>query len=117
MKYQHLTPVTDAEVSKGVRALKQGPLTRHDLERIFGSDRRGRQIMAVLTTREIAPVVVTEDNLRGRVYKLAATQEEVDAEVRVLRSRAHQLLRRAEGLEVAWESGVNVPQESLFEAV
>ena len=83
MRPAHHTPITDAETNHALRLLKSYPsgLTRADLERYFRSDRRGRQIMAALTERGIAPVITTDSRLgrtpgsvKGRVARLGLTK-------------------------------------------
>lgn len=112
------TPITDAETRQAVSLLKRFPagLTRADLGKHFGSDRRGRAIMAALTEKGIAPVITIESGYgEGRVYRLARTAQEVDDEVRRLTSYRNSLEQRASGLRRAWQGGGN-PQPDLFEA-
>ncbi|MFA5552135.1 MAG: hypothetical protein WDA03_11040 [Trueperaceae bacterium] len=118
MRPAHLTPITDAEVQHAVNALKRYPngLTRADLERVFGSDRRGRAIMAALTERGIAPVITTPSAYGdGKVYRLARTAQEVNEAVATLRSYRDSLDARITGLQRAWEGDGQPAQANVFE--
>lgn len=111
-------PITDADAHHAVELLKryETGLTRADLERLFGSDRRGRDVMAALAERGIAAVVVVESPYHGTalVYRLARTIEEVEREERRLRSYELSARRRREGLRLAFERGPSTPQSTLF---
>lgn len=118
MRPPHLTPITDAETNHALRALKNYPngLTRADLERLFGSDRRGRAIMAALTERGIAPVITIDSEFGdGKVYRLARTTQEIDEAVATLNSYRDSLERRAKGLRKAWASDGKPIQPDVFE--
>lgn len=109
--------VTDAEVHHALSVLRKYPngLTRADLERVFGSDRRGRDIMAALNERAIAAVINVDSTLYGqRVYRLARDIDEVEAASANLRAYELSLRRRREGLERAFLNGGGAPQPDLF---
>jgi hypothetical protein len=112
------TPILDAEVRNALEHLKRYPsgLTRVDLERLFGSDRRGRDVMADLVERGIAAVVVVDSPFGGekKVYRLATSAAEVEAEQRRLLAYEASARRRREGLAIAWTRGPTAPQGELF---
>ena len=114
----HPTPVTDAETHHALEALRThtSGLTRADLVRLFGSDRRGRDVIAALVERRIAAVVVLPNPFaeREKVYRLARTIEEVEAEERRLHAYELSTRRRREGLRPAFERGPEAPQAPLF---
>lgn len=117
MRPPHLTPITDAETTHALRALKRYPsgLSRADLERLFGSDRRGREVMATLAERGVAPVINTKSDYGdGQVYRLARTAQEIDEAVATLSSYRASLDRRIKGLIDAWQDG-GAPQPNLFQ--
>lgn len=112
-----LTPVTDAEVRQALSLLKRFPsgLTRQELGKTFRSDRRGRQVIAALTERGIAPVITVESDFGDqRVYRLARTAQEIDDAVATLTSYRASLDRRIKGLIDAWQEG-GEPQPALFQ--
>ena len=118
MRPTHLTPITDAEVRQATTVLKKYPsgLTRADLSKYFGSDRRGRAIMAALTERGIAPVITIDSEFGdGKVYRLARTTQEIDEAVATLNSYRDSLERRAKGLRKAWAGDGGPAQPDLFQ--
>ena len=119
MRPAHLTPITDAETNHALRLLKQYPsgLTRADLAKYFSSDRRGRQIMAALTERGVAPVITTDSdhNSDQKVYRLARNEKEVQQAVATLRSYRDSLDQRITGLQKAWEGDGSPVQPDVFE--
>lgn len=113
-----LTPVTDAEVRQALSLLKRFPsgLTRQELGKTFRSDRRGREVMAALVERGLAPVINAQaDYGDGKVYRLARTAEEVQDAVATLTSYRRSLDRRIRGLEQAWADGGGPKQPDLFQ--
>lgn len=118
MRPAHLTPITDAEVQHAVNALKRYPngLTRADLERVFGSDRRGRAIMAALTERGTAPVITTDSTYGdGKVYRLARNEAEIQQAIATLRSYRDSLDKRITGLQKAWAGDGKPAQPNVFD--
>lgn len=116
MTYQQHV-ITDAELhhAHGVLKRYQSGLTRADLGRYFGSDRKGRDLMAALAERGIAPVVnVPADYGDQRVYRLARNEQEVDEAARLLRSYIRTLEKRVNGLQAAWD-GTGQRQDALFQ--
>lgn len=112
---QHV--ITDAELHHAHSVLRRYPngLSRPDLKRFFQIERRGRDIMAGLAERGIAPVInVPADYGDQRVYRLARTEEEVQAEVRKLRAYVRSLEARITGLQAAWD-GTGQRQDTLFQ--
>lgn len=111
-------PITDAETHHALSHLKRYPsgLSRPDLERLFGSDRRGRLVMAAIVERAIAAIVVVESPYHGggKVYRLARDADEVAREEARLRSYEESARRRREGLRLAFERGPQAPQAELF---
>lgn len=107
MRPEHLpTPVADAEVGHLSDALARYPngLTRKDLARLFGGDRRGRAVVSAAVERgELA--IVRADGASGPVYRLARSIEEVTREAANLASYAESLDRRRRGLLAAWQAG------------
>lgn len=118
MKHPAYTPITDGEVRQALAVLKRYPsgLTRADLTRLFGSDRRGRAIMAALTERGIAPVItIDSDYGDGRVYRLARTEQEITEAIRTLSSYRDSLEKRITGLQRAWDGDGEPQQPDLFD--
>lgn len=118
MKPSAFTPVTDGEVRHALSVLKRFPagLTRQELARHFQSDRRGREIMATLAEKGIAPVINTKSDFTDdRVYRLARTSEEVAEAVSNLKAYRSSLDRRIRGLEKAWADGGGARQPDLFQ--
>jgi hypothetical protein len=115
---RHPTPITDAETHAALSYLKRYPsgLTRADLERLFGSDRRGRDVIAAIAELGIAPVIVTTSPYQGdaQVYRLATSIAEVEAEQLRLLAYETSARRRREGVARAWERGPEAPQGALF---
>jgi hypothetical protein len=112
-------PISDAETSHALALLQRYPsgLTRADLSRYFQSDRRGRDVMAALCERGIAPVITAPSRVGdGKVYRLARNVDEVRAAAHQLRSYIRSLERRVTGLELAWDRGAQAPQPDLFES-
>jgi len=112
---QHV--ITDAELHHAHTILKRYPsgLTRADLARYFQSDRKGRDLMAALAERGIAPVVnVPADYSDTRVYRLARTEQEIHEATRQLRSYIRNLQKRVDGLQAAWD-GTGQRQDTLFQ--
>jgi hypothetical protein len=111
-------PITDADAHHAVELLKryESGLTRADLVKFFGGDRRARDIMAAVVERSIAAVIVTESPYHGNalVYRLARSLEEVEREERRLRAYELSARRRREGLRPAFERGPATPQATLF---
>jgi len=111
-------PITDAEAHAAVSYLKRYPsgLSRADLERLFGSDRRGRDVMAAVVERSIAAVIVVDSPYHGtaKVYRLATSIEEVELEERRLLAYELSARRRREGLRPAFTRGPSTPQAALF---
>jgi hypothetical protein len=114
-------PVTDAEVQTALAWLKRYPsgMTRDDLRRVFGSDRRGRDVIAALGERGIAPIVVVRNELSttvSKVYRLARSEAELEAEERRLLAYELSHQRRREGIRRAWQSNRDAepPQAPLF---
>lgn len=110
--------VSDAEASHALYQLKTYPagLSRVDLERAFGSDRRGRHVMAALAERGIAAIVVVPSpyHADAKVYRLATSLDEVEAEQRRLLAYETSARRRREGVARAWARGPATPQGELF---
>lgn len=109
--------ITDAELHHAHTILKRYPsgLSRADLARYFQSDRKGRDLMAALAERGIAPVVnVPSDYSDQRVYRLARTEQEVHEATRQLRSYIRNLQKRVDGLQAAWD-GTGQRQDALFQ--
>ena len=109
--------ITDAELHHAHTILKRYPsgLSRADLARYFQSDRKGRDIMAALAERGIAPVVnVPADYSDARVYRLARTEQEIQEATRQLRAYIRSLEKRVAGLEDAWD-GTGQRQDTLFQ--
>lgn len=98
------TPVADHEVRELISALTRYPsgVTRKQLAAMFGSDRRGRQIVAATVERGEAAIVHDRDL---DTYRVARTQREVDAEAQVLTRYARSIERRCQGLLRAFEAG------------
>lgn len=118
MRPAHLpTPVTDAEIHHLQTALTNYPsgLTRADLERLFGSDRRGRAIVSAAVERgELA--IIRAEGINGQVYRLARDVDEINREADNLASYARSLDRRRNGLMQAWQAGgTSRRQPSLYE--
>ena len=116
MRPAHLpTPVTDAEIHHLQTALTNYPsgLTRADLERLFGSDRRGRLVIATAVENgELAIIHDPETN----TYRKARNIDEVTREIDSLASRERRLERRRRGLMEAWQAGgTSRRQPSLYE--
>lgn len=111
-------PITDAEAHAAVSYLERYPsgLSRADLERLFGSDRRGRDVMAAVVERAIAAVIVVDSPYHGgsKVYRLATSIEEIEQEERRLLAYELSARRRREGLRPAFTRGPSTPQASLF---
>lgn len=110
-------PILDAEVHAALSYLERYPsgMTRHDLERLFGSDRRGRDVLAAVAERAIAAIVVVDSPLHGaKVYRIAANEDEVAAEERRLFAYETSARRRREGVRRAFVRGPQAPQASLF---
>lgn len=113
----HAGVITDAELHHAHSVLKRYPsgLSRTDLARYFQSDRKGRDLMAALAERGIAPVVnVQSDYSDTRVYRLARTEDEVRDATRQLRAYIRSLEKRVAGLENAW-NGAGQRQDALFQ--
>lgn len=110
--------ITDAETHHALSHLKRYPsgLTRKDLERLFGNDRRGRDVMATIAERGIAPIVVVDSPYHGdaKVYRLAQNRAELEAEQRRLLAYETSARRRREGIALAFERGPSAPQPELF---
>lgn len=109
--------ITDAELHHAHSVLRRYPsgLSRADLARYFQSDRKGRDLMAALAERGIAPVVnVQSDYGDTRVYRLARTEAEVNEATRQLRAYIRSLEKRVAGLENAWD-GTGQRQDTLFQ--
>lgn len=111
--------ITQGELDWALKLLQERPhgLPRADLERMFGSDRKGRAIMAALVERGIAAIItVPALGTRGEAYKIAKTVEEIEQEDRELQSRIARLEKRRRGLRLAAQAGgVRVEQGGLFE--
>ena len=117
MKSYH---ITDIELRHALNVLRERGsigLPRSDLATHFGSDRKGRAIMAELVERGMAAVITVPNKLGpGEVYKLAESDAEIEREDRELLSRIARLERRRAGLRRAWEAGgVREVQPSLLE--
>lgn len=94
-------------------------VSRDDFHRHFGSDRRGRAIMAELRKRGILPVVVGMNPAGDEVYKIAQDPKEVAAYRASLVSRIQELQEGIVGLDAAWaywerERRPRWAQEALF---
>ena len=112
-----LKPFTDADVNRALSLLRDFPngVTREDLQRVFRSDRHGRDVMAYLAETGRAAVINTEDVTGNNVYRLARSAAEVEGEARKLASYQESLERLRQGLLKAWErGGTHEPQKVLF---
>ncbi len=112
---QHV--ITDAELHHAHSILKRYPsgLSRADLARYFQSDRKGRDLMAALAERGIAPVVnVPSDYSDQRVYRLARNEAEVQEEIRKRKAYIRSLEVSVRGLQAAWD-GTGQSQGALFQ--
>lgn len=113
-------PLTDAEIELAVSWLRKYPsgLTRADLERIFGSDRRGRDVVVGVAERGIAAVINVRSDVHGgaKVYRLARTLAEVEEEERRLLAYEESVRLRRLGVRRAFERGPDPspPQAPLF---
>lgn len=116
-------PITETELRLAADLLlRRGAwgVSREDFHRHFGSDRRGRAIMAELRKRGVLPVVVGESPSGDEVYKVAGALEELLAYRASLLSRIQELHEAIRGLDAAWEhwqrhQTPRWPQASLFE--
>ena len=90
-------------------------IPREEFARLFGSDRRGRAIMAELRKRGRAAVVVAKGLEGKEVYRLPENEAEYREFRAKLASRIKELEQTLAGMERAWEAGgVRVAQEQLF---
>ncbi|WP_287409911.1 hypothetical protein [Oceanithermus sp.] len=86
---------------RGARGLPRSELAAH-----FGSDRKGRAVMAAIVERGIAAIVTANNPAgSGQVYRLAQSDADIEREDRELLSRIARLERRRAGLRQAWEAG------------
>lgn len=111
--------ILDAELHHLRRELEKRPrgLNRADLTRLYGDDRRARDLITALAERGMAAVIVLDDprpGARGKIYRLAVNAAEVRAEQARLEAYAASLRARAHGVGVAWETG-GAGQPELFE--
>ena len=113
------TPVTPVETARAINELQRAGrsgIPRNELARLFGSDRRGRLVMAAIAERGLAAVVtVPNPHGEGQVYRLAQSDAELQQELAQLSSRITRLHKRMAGLQRAWEAGgVRKEQEALL---
>ncbi len=110
--------ITEAELTRAIRILKERRawgIAREEFEELFGSDRRGRQVMAELRKRGRAAVVVAAGPEGKEVYRLPENEAEYRQFRAKLISRIKELEAALAGMERAWEAGgVRVAQEQLF---
>lgn len=110
--------ITNGELHRALRLLiERGAwgIERKEFEELFGSDRRGRQIMAELRKRGWAAVVVTSGLEGKEVYRIAENEAEYHEYRAKLVSRIKELEAALAGLDRAWrEGGVREEQKTLF---
>ena len=111
-------PIQDGELHRAVRLLRERKawgIAREEFESLFGSDRRGRKIMAELRKRGWAAVIVAKGLEGKEVYRLPENEAEYRAFRAQLFSRLKEIEQALAGMERAWEAGgVRVAQEQLF---
>ena len=111
-------PVTEAELTRAVRLLEERGvwgISREEFAHLFGSDRRGRQVMAELRKRGRAAVIVASGPQGKEVYRLPENEAEYRAFKAQLLSRIKELEAALAGMERAWQAGgKRVTQEQLF---
>ena len=111
-------PITEAELTRAIRLLEERGawgIPRSEFARLFGSDRRGRKIMAELRKRGRAAVIVTTGPDGKEVYRVAQDEAEYRRFRAQLISRIKELELALVGLDEAWAAGgVRVAQKALF---
>ncbi|WP_287416768.1 hypothetical protein [Oceanithermus sp.] len=116
MSYER--PITEAELTRAIRLLEERGvwgIPRAKFSHFFGSDRRGRKIMAELRKRGRAAVIVTTGPDGKEVYRVAQDEAEYRRFRAQLISRIKELELALVGLDEAWAAGgVRVAQKALF---
>jgi len=112
--------ITDIEIRHAMLELERRGahgLPRSELAAHFGSDRKGRAVIAAIVERGLAAVVTVDNPIgSGQVYRLAQSGNDIAREDRELLSRIARLERRRAGLWQAWEAGgMREEQPSLLE--
>ncbi len=111
-------PISEAELTRAVQLLQERGawgIPREEFARLFGSDRRGRAIMAELRKRGRAAVVVANGPSGKEVYRLPQSEAEYRQFRAQIISRIRELEASLAGMEQAWkEGGVRVAQERLL---
>ncbi len=111
-------PIQEYELTRAVRLLQERKawgIAREEFESLFGSDRRGRKIMAELRKRGRAAVIVASGPEGKEVYRLPENEAEYREFRAKLASRIKELEQALAGMERAWKAGgLEVAQEQLF---
>ena len=113
-------PVTAVEINQLHDQLRRNPngLTRKNLARCFGGDRRARLIIAAAVEQGELAIIRTDGVDGSNVYRLARTVDEVNREADNLARYERSLSRRRRGLLEAWSAGGTARrQPSLYERV
>lgn len=112
-------PISDSDRGMVVDTLRRYPngLTRDQGAHVFaGNERRWRLAVAAVLEAGEAAIITTDSPYASEVvYRLARTQDEVEAEAAALESRIRHLRARIDGLRRAHTTGPAKRQQRLWD--